>query len=787
MISRSNKSNKASRFDDTIDHGGEDPRILDLAKEYQTEWETHGRPARDRYLTRYPELAEVLVEYLDGIDMLHRGAKALTEVGRPSARFDPGLAQGDRLGEFEIVREVGRGGMGVVYEALQTSLNRRVAVKVLPTTFAADRTRLQRFIVEAQAAAAVVHPHIVPVYAIGEDHGIPYYAMRLVDGSPLNILAHRVATQTAFQDQDETDLDVPTSAKQHKSERSKSEARQAERSQASGSLTNRKPQSSTSEPQLLVDEPMTEQLLDLSQNNRLAYHRAIACLGSQIARALDHAHQCGVVHRDVKPANLLLDHDGHIWVTDFGLAQFVEGPSVTRTGSAIGTLRYMSPEQAAGDRRRLDHRTDIYSLAVTLYELHTGRPAFPAQSPPALLQQIANDDPPKPRAVDASIPRDLETVLLKAMQKDPTERYATAAEFADDIDRFLEEKPIAARRPGVWGRLMKWTSRHPGMLAATLASLLVVIAASGVAVALVSAEQRETKLAYQNADQAYQETKRAYKAADELAKSERERADEVERRFHRAKQLGDLIFQISEDEIGSASPFQGPRRRLLLAALEIYRELIAAGHDATVRAELDKLRSRVETLLTELDLKREAEGSFLLFHSDVKTELAISAEQSKKIDKFAVRPSSGSGGGGFPGKGHGFGWGRPGMNPTPSLSQKDKNELIQSLTGSQRQRLRQIYVQFRGPSAFTELDVIEALDLTPAQRQHIKLLQNEGMNGFGFSALSYLGKIGGMPQKLPGGLDPGVKVMDKIMEYLTPAQRETWHTLTGAPFHISYR
>ncbi|HEV3440393.1 MAG TPA: serine/threonine-protein kinase, partial [Gemmata sp.] len=547
MISRSNKPNKASRFDDTVDHAEEDPRILDLAKEYQTEWESCGKPDRNCYLTRYPELAEILIEYLDGIDMLHRGAKALSEVGRPSARLDPGLVPGDRLGEFEIVREVGRGGMGVVYEALQTSLNRRVAVKVLPKTFAADRTRLQRFIVEAQAAAAVVHPHIVPVYAIGEDHGIPFYAMRLVDGSPLNVLAHRVAMQKASQDQDETDLDVPSAAKQRKSA-----TRQAERST-----------SSASEPQLLADEPMTEQLLDLSQNNRLAFHRAIACLGSRIARALDHAHQCGVVHRDVKPANLLLDRDGHIWVTDFGLAQFVEGPSVTRTGSAIGTLRYMSPEQAAGDRRHLDHRTDIYSLAVTLYELFTGRPAFPAKSPPALLQQIANDDPPKPRALDATIPRDLETMLLKAMQKDPSERYATAAEFADDIDRFLEEKPIAARRPGVWGRSMKWTSRHPGMLAATLASLLVVIAASGVAVALVSAEQRETKLAYQNADQAYQETKRAYKAADELAKSERERADEVERRFHRAKQLGDLIFQISEDEIGSASPFQGPRRRLL--------------------------------------------------------------------------------------------------------------------------------------------------------------------------------------------------------------------------------
>jgi hypothetical protein len=332
---------------------------------------------------------------------------------------------------------------------------------------------------------------------------------------------------------------------------------------------------------------------------------------------------------------------------------------------------------------------------------------------------------------------------------------------------------------------MKWASRHPGTLAATLASLLGVIAASGVAVALVSAEQRETKLAYENADQAYQETKRAYKAADALAKSERDRADEVERRFHRAKELGDLVFRISENEIGSDSPFQGPRRKLLIAALEIYRELVSVGQDPKVRAELDVLMVKVQKLLTDQDLKREAEGAFLLFHSDVKTELATTAEQNRTIDRMAGRPGPGSGGGGFPGKG----FGRPGMTmpPNPSLSQEAKIDLIRSLNGSQRQRLRQIYVQFRGPSAFTELDVIEALELTPAQRQHIKLLQNEGMTGFGFSALSYLGKIGGMPQKLPGGLDPGVKIMDKIMEYLTPAQRETWRTLTGPPFHTSHR
>jgi hypothetical protein len=311
-----------------------------------------------------------------------------------------------------------------------------------------------------------------------------------------------------------------------------------------------------------------------------------------------------------------------------------------------------------------------------------------------------------------------------------------------------------------------------------MASLLVVIAASGVAVGLVSSEQHETQVALQAKHRALLEKQEAYEAADAAAKREEKRADEVERRFQQARKLGDMIYKISEEEIGSASPFQGPRRKLLLAALDNYRELVLVGHDPKEREALEILMTKVQKLLEEQDLKREAEAAFLLFHSDVKTELAMTSEQSRKIDGMGGRHSSGSGSfPGMAGKGHP----RPPMNP--SLTQDAKIDLIKGLTGSQRQRLRQIYVQFRGPSAFTELDVVEALDLTSAQRQYIKHLQSDGPTGFGLSALSYLGKIGGMAPKLPGGLDPTAKVMDRIMECLTPTQRDTWKTLTGASFH----
>jgi hypothetical protein len=443
----------------------------------------------------------------------------------------------------------------------------------------------------------------------------------------------------------------------------------------------------------------------------------------------------------------------------------------------------MSPEQAAGDRRRLDHRTDIYSLAVTLYELLTGHPAFPAQSPPVLLHQIATLDPVKPRVIDNSIPRDLETILLKAMQKEVGDRYLTAAEFADDLDLFLEGKPIAAKRPWAWDRAMKWTSRHPGGVAAAMACLMVVIVASGVAVGMVSAEKRETEQALKDKDLALQDTKQAKEEAEAAEKRERDRADEVTRRFNRAKQLGDLVFKISEEELISfkgtpdESAFQGPRRRLLLAALDIYRDLANTGKDPKVVKELDDLLSRVQKLLDSLDLRREAEGTVLLFHADVKNELVITAEQAKKIDVYAIKHTPGKGG--LPFKGFG------GPSPSPLLTNEQKEQLLLglSLTGQQRQRLRQIHIQYRGPSAFKDLDVIEQLELTNEQRKLIKAFSNERPNDFGHSPLSYLtAKLSGIPPKPPGNNESSVRIMDRIMDTLTFEQKDKWRTLTGAPF-----
>ncbi|WP_261340050.1 protein kinase domain-containing protein [Gemmata obscuriglobus] len=492
-----------------------------------------------------------------------------------------------------------------------------------------------------------------------------------------------------------------------------------------------------------------EELVDLRRRNRPAFHQTVARIGGLVARALDHAHQNGVVHRDIKPANLLLGRDGHIWVTDFGLAQFTDAATVTGTGTAIGTLRYMSPEQAEGDRRRLDHRADVYSLAATLYELSTGRPAFPAETPAALLLQIARGAPPAPRSVDPTVPRDLEAVLLKGLETDPRDRYATAAEFADDLDRFLNRRPIAARRPCAGDRARKWAGRHPAVVAGAAIALVLLTAGSGAIAAL---------------------NQRAYRA-------ERDRADEAERRFYQSKQLGDLMIQISEEEGRSNVSFHGPRRRLLLAALENYRQLNEAGHnDPQVRAELDRATARVEELLAEEKAARESWRVGLLWFQPVRAELRLSPDQEEQVrQSFRVRglePGTATAG---------LGTIRDDLNLRGKIARllsdpTARNELLRPLTGPQRKRLGELFLRCLGPMAFGDPEIVEALGLTPHQRQQIRLLQPPVALRLGppFAVL--------LDDRRPGGIDPA----SDPVTLLTSEQRAIWKALIGRPFEMPW-
>ena len=363
------------------------------------------------------------------------------------------------VGGFRIIREVGRGGMGVVYEAERPPLARRVAVKVLPPTASLDPRHRQRFVIEAQAAALLSHENIVPVLEFGSDRGVDYYAMPFIKGWSLGEVIR--------------DRRTPRPGG----------ARESGRYGTSGS-GRRVPADSKSGPE---DGP--EAVAPCLASGGRAYVLAVARLGLQAAEALDHAHAVGVIHRDVKPSNLLVDARGHLWVADFGLARIGQGDAaLTRTGDLLGTLRYMSPEQLRGDRGGASPQSDLYALGATLYELLTLRPAFECQDREELLRRVLQDDPVAPRRVNPSVPRDLETVVQKAMAKEASARYASAAALAEDLRRFLDDRPVLARRPGPIGRAVRWSRRRRAVV--VTAATVLMLALSVSTVLLLDAKRR---------------------------------------------------------------------------------------------------------------------------------------------------------------------------------------------------------------------------------------------------------------------------------------------------------
>jgi eukaryotic-like serine/threonine-protein kinase len=421
--------------------GGADAVLAELL-DALTEKLQAGEPVDlEAYARAHPECADELRQMLPALEML--GQLARSTSGGPACRLAEGPGRDDELGvlgEFRLVREVGRGGMGVVYEAEQLSLGRRVALKVLPFAAALDARQLQRFKQEAQAAAQLHHTNIVPVYAVGSERGVHFYAMQFIDGRTL--------------------ADVIADLR-----------RQRDREPA-GEMTPRH-----GVPAAETDGPLAAVLSTRHSASSSAYFRTVARLGVQAAEALEHAHQLGVIHRDVKPANLLVDARGGLWVADFGLAQVRGDAKLTLTGDVVGTLRYMSPEQALAQRDDLDHRTDIYSLGATLYELLTLEPACDGPDRHAVLRQIALEEPTPPRRRNRSVPPELETVVLKALAKSPEDRYATARELADDLQRYLKDEPIRAKRPTPWQRARKWARRHRPVVWSAAACLLMALAA----------------------------------------------------------------------------------------------------------------------------------------------------------------------------------------------------------------------------------------------------------------------------------------------------------------------
>jgi serine/threonine-protein kinase len=488
---------------------------------------------------RYPQFAAQIAEFFTDRNRFEHLAAPLRQVtcaaSTPPATAErlvhgDGMSEedslADTLGDFRLLREVGRGGMGIVYEAEQMSLNRRVALKVIRAGEWASPEEVQRFRNEAETVALLDHPHIVPVYEVGEQDGQVYFSMKLIVGGGL---AEHLGAFTG----------VPRTAAQ---------------------------------------------------------------LVAQVARAVHHAHQRGVLHRDLKPANILLDAEGRPHVTDFGLARRLEtDSSLSQSGTIVGTPGYVPPEQTSGKKGAVTTVADVYGLGAVLYALLTGRPPFRADNVLDTLVQVREKEPESPSRLNPKVDRDLETICLKCLDKDPTRRYGSARELAEDLDRWLKGEPIQARPLGWAARLWRWCRRNPVVASLTAAAVVLLgTVAAGLTSGLIilSAKEGELREALDQAQGQEREAGRQQKRAEEYLETAYQVLDEI-------------YLDLAENRL-PRGPEIGPEdRRLLEKTLTFYEHFARQNStDLRVREKTAKAYLRVGAIQDKLGEYQKANAAY---------------------------------------------------------------------------------------------------------------------------------------------------------------------------------
>ena len=573
----------------SIPDSGQYELIDQLADEFAARFRRGERPSLKEYTDRYPDLAGEIRELFPAmaeVEQIEGFRQGEERTGDHSRSPTPHLSQ---VGDYRILREIGRGGMGVVYEAEQISLGRRVALKVLTGHVSSDRVVQERFRREARAAAKLHHTNIVPVYEVGQDGDVRFYAMQFIQGlgldaviAELNRLLDRARSQSGITaasggrspwpraEHYRPGIDTPTLGDglevsavlrsiltgRFDPGRRGPDPAGASPSMPAGTLAgglatppgigregraagSDSPLSRTDAGSATACDPAGSQAahpleLDFStsvssssssailpggtqlssvESRRRAFFRSLAQIGRQVAGGLAYAHARGIVHRDIKPSNLLLDTEGVVWIADFGLAKG-EDEGLTQSGDILGTLRYMAPERFRGEG---DARADVYALGLTLYELLTLHPGFESSDRLKLIEQIKTEEPASPRSIDGRIPRDLETIVLKAIEKDPKARYQTAEAMGEDLGRFLADEPIKARQVSAAERHWRWARRNPGVavLGGVLTAVLIAVTIGSIAAAVYFREsaRRETELAgrEQFANQQSQRDRRSHR------------------------------------------------------------------------------------------------------------------------------------------------------------------------------------------------------------------------------------------------------------------------------------
>ncbi|QDV42575.1 Serine/threonine-protein kinase PrkC [Stieleria neptunia] len=592
------------------------PDLDEIVEEFTRRCRIGERPTVQEYAEQYPEHAEEILDLFPTLLAMEQAAPEsddsppdhTLDADASTAALAPSHPQ--QLGDYRIVREIGRGGMGVVYEAEQESLGRHVALKILPQRLMADSKQRRRFKREARAAARLHHTNIVPVFGVGEADGISYYAMQFISGMPLNDVLSAVQRQAEvagrvegedvepsgwgneevtaanlahslfngqFQTPEISDVDSGSSelldqtidsGSQKPASRNTSSQRKQEDPASGTSSIHRSGSGILSAAESGISQLASKQ----------TYWQSVARIGQQAAEALGYAHSQGVIHRDIKPGNLLLDLAGTVWITDFGLAKAEEEDDLTKTGDVLGTLRYMPPEALKGVA---DARSDIFSLGLTLYELVAQRPAYEENDRRGLLQRISHADVTRLQSIDRHIPRDLETIIHKSVAADSKDRYQDAEEMAADLERYLSDEPIHARRMSLPERFNRWGRRNPviaGLGAACTALLLAISVVSTFAYirttdALDLARQREvtSRVARDQAEVARDQAE----AARDDARQSQAVAETATAQAVRAKQDSEQAREQSE-----ATTY----RRNVSLALSQWRE----GHSGTGIQLLDE-------------------------------------------------------------------------------------------------------------------------------------------------------------------------------------------------------
>ena len=530
----------------------------------------------ESYQQQYPDLAEEIGQIFPSLQML--------ETCRPQEEDEPPKLSAvedvppNRLGEYRILQEIGRGGMGIVYEAEHDRMRRRVALKVLPKSMAQRSSHLARFQLEARSAGLMHHTNIVPVFEVGEDQGFHFYAMQFIQGQNLDLVIQEMRAMRLFGSDPAQDFDDATIP-------ARADTPQANDTTGNGSLGQTLAYRMVSDFTVQEPPPTPENKAEptaagstssvfgssgwaLGNRGRSAYIQRVAAIGMQVADALAYAHHSRILHRDIKPANLLLDTDGTVWVTDFGLAKG-DDDDLTQTGDIVGTLKYMPPERFAG---QTDGRSDIYCLGLTLYELSTLTSAFAGKDRARLVEQVTQSSPRAPRAIDPSIPRDFETIVLKAIDRNPDRRYQTARQMAADLQAFMLDRPIRARRISVPERLWRLCRRNPVTAVLSAISLtLLVTAALGASI-----------FAYQ------------IKLKSEMLKAQNERASS---HLALTEQTVDGMLKRLSRELRDLPQTSVVREQLLGEALELQEKMLALEKgDATVALRTVTVHKRMADL-----------------------------------------------------------------------------------------------------------------------------------------------------------------------------------------------